>query len=68
LNCCESGKENPIYKSDYLYIGIDLHKEAHTAVLMTFLKEKLEDVKVTNNLKGLQKLTVVVVIEYIFRK
>ena len=56
LNCCESGKENPINKSDYLYIGVDVHKETHTAVLMTFLEEKLGDVKITNNLKGFQKL------------
>jgi len=26
-------------KTDYVYVGMDIHKETHTAVLMTYMEE-----------------------------
>jgi len=43
-------------KTDYLYIGMDVHKETHTAVLMTYMEERGE-IEIQNNLKGFQRLT-----------
>lgn len=40
----------------YLYVGMDIHKETHTAVLLNYLEEKLGEVKITNNLQGFHKL------------
>jgi len=44
-------------KTDYLYIGMDVHKETHTAVLMTYMEERIEEIEIQNNLKGFQRLT-----------
>jgi len=44
-------------KTDYLYIGIDVHKEIHTAVIMTYMEEYIGEIEISNNLKGFQRLT-----------
>jgi len=44
-------------KTEYLYIGMDVHKETHTAVLMTYMEERIGDIEIQNNLKGFQRLT-----------
>ena len=44
-------------KTDYLYIGMDVHKETHTAVLMTYMEERVGEIEIQNNLKGFQRLT-----------
>lgn len=44
-------------KTDYLYIGMDVHKETHTAVLMTYMEERIGEIEIQNNLKGFQRLT-----------
>ncbi|OEH82460.1 IS110 family transposase [Enterococcus rivorum] len=43
-------------RTKYLYVGMDIHKETHTAVLLNYLEEKLGEVKITNNLRGFHKL------------
>lgn len=43
-------------RTHYLYVGMDIHKETHTAVLLNYLEEKLGEVKITNNLQGFHKL------------
>ena len=43
-------------RTKYLYVGMDIHKETHTAVLLNYLEEKLGEVKITNNLQGFHKL------------
>jgi len=32
-------------KTDYVYVGMDIHKETHTAVLMTYMEERLVRLK-----------------------
>ena len=44
-------------KTDYLYIGMDVHKETHTAVLMTYMEERIGEIEIQNNLRGFQRLT-----------
>ena len=39
-------------KMTYLYIGIDTHKETHTATFINFLNEKLSTITFTNDLVG----------------
>lgn len=43
-------------KIDYLYIGMDVHKETHTAVIMTYMEEQIGAIEISNNLKGFQRL------------
>ena len=43
-------------KTDYLYVGMDIHKETHTAVFMTYMEERIGEIEIENNLKGYQKL------------
>ncbi|MBC1639996.1 IS110 family transposase [Listeria welshimeri] len=45
-----------IQKAKHIYIGIDIHKETHTAVILTYLEEKLGEVTFSNTLQGFQKL------------
>ncbi len=53
----ESMENNPICnKIDYLYIGMDVHKETHTAVLMTYMEEKVGTIEIENNIRGFQRL------------
>jgi len=44
-------------KTDYLYIGMDVHKEVHTAVLMTYMEERVGEIEISNNLNGFKRLT-----------
>ena len=43
-------------KTDYIYVGMDIHKETHTAVLMTYMEERLGKIKITNNIAGYRRL------------
>lgn len=43
-------------KTDYLYVGMDIHKETHTAVLMTYMEEHIGEIQIENNLKGFERL------------
>jgi len=43
-------------KTDYVYVGLDIHKETHTAVLMTYMEERLGKIKITNNIAGYRRL------------
>lgn len=43
-------------KTDYLYIGMDIHKETHTAVLMNYMEERIGEVQIENNLNGFKRL------------
>lgn len=43
-------------RTDYLYIGMDIHKETHTAVLMNYMEERIGEVQIENNLNGFKKL------------
>ena len=45
-----------IKKTDYIYIGMDVHKETHTAVLMTYMEERIGEIVIENNNKGFQRL------------
>lgn len=50
-------KENEMKERlNYVYVGINIHKETHTAVLMTFLEEVLGKIKINNNRTGFKKL------------
>lgn len=49
-------KEYMIQKTDYLYIGMDVHKETHTAVLMNYMEDKIGEIKITNNIAGFKRL------------
>jgi len=44
-------------KTDYLYIGMDVHKEVHTAVIMTYMEERVGEIEISNNLNGFKRLT-----------
>ncbi|MGM0219152.1 IS110 family transposase [Enterococcus sp. AZ126] len=43
-------------RTQYLYVGMDIHKETHTAVLLNYLEEKLGEIKIKNTLQGFHKL------------
>ncbi|MBC6140966.1 IS110 family transposase [Listeria welshimeri] len=43
-------------RTKYIYIGMDIHKETHTAVLLNYLEEKLGEIKIKNTLQGFHKL------------
>ena len=43
-------------KTDYVYVGMDIHKETHTDVLMTYMEERLGKIKITNNIAGYRRL------------
>ncbi|PZL74901.1 IS110 family transposase [Enterococcus plantarum] len=43
-------------RTKYLYVGMDIHKDTHTAVLMNYLEEKLGEITITNTLQGFRKL------------
>jgi len=43
-------------KTDYIYIGMDIHKETHTAVLMNYMEERIGKVRIKNNLTGYRRL------------
>lgn len=43
-------------KTDYLYVGMDIHKETHTAVLMNYMEEPIGEIQIENNLKGFERL------------
>ncbi len=45
-----------VTKTDYLYVGMDIHKETHTAVLMTYMEERIGAIQIENNMKGFQRL------------
>mgnify|MGYP002801617838 CR=1 FL=1 len=50
-------KENEMKERlNYVYVGINIHKETHTAVLMTFLEEVLGKIKINNNRTEFKKL------------
>ena len=36
------------YKEEYIYVGIDLHKNSHTAVFMNCWSEKLGEIQFEN--------------------
>ena len=44
-------------KTKYIYVGLDLHKEQHTAVIMDCFNEKLEEITFENKLSEFTKLT-----------
>lgn len=44
-------------RMDYLYIGMDIHKETHTAVLLDCMEEKIGEIKITNNITGFKRLS-----------
>lgn len=35
-------------REDLIYVGIDLHKETHTAVILTCWNEKLGEITISN--------------------
>lgn len=43
-------------KTDYVYVGMDIHKETHTAVLMTYMEERIGEIQIENNLNGFKRL------------
>jgi transposase len=49
-------RKDMIQKTDYLYIGMDIHKETHTAVLMTYMEERIGELKIENNINGFKRL------------
>ena len=44
-------------RENYLYVGIDLHKESHTAVLVNCWNEKLDVIVIENKPSEFSKLT-----------
>jgi len=44
-------------KSEYIYIGMDVHKETHTAVLMNSKEDKIGTIKIKNNIAGFKRLS-----------
>jgi len=45
-----------IQKTDYIYIGMGIHKERHTAVMLTYTEEQLGEITIQNNLTGFKRL------------
>lgn len=43
-------------KTDYVYVGMDIHKETHTAVLMTYMEERIGEIQIENNRNGFKRL------------
>lgn len=41
-----------IQKTDYIFIGMDIHKERHTAVMLTYMEDQLGEITIQNNLTG----------------
>lgn len=39
-----------------MYIGMDIHKETHTAVLMNYMEERIGEVRIKNNIAGYRRL------------
>ena len=44
-------------KSEYIYIGMDVHKETHTAILMNSKEDKIGAIKIKNNIAGFKRLS-----------
>ena len=44
-------------KENYIYVGIDLHKETHTAVILNCWNEKLDEITFENKPSEFNKLT-----------
>ena len=44
-------------KSEYIYIGMDVHKETHTAVLMNSQEDRIGAIKIKNNIAGFKRLS-----------
>jgi len=44
-------------KSEYIYIGMDVHKETHTAVLMNSKEDRIGAIKIKNNITGFKRLS-----------
>ena len=55
LSFSENGKVN-MRKKEYMYIGMDIHKETHTAVLMNYMEERIGEIKINNNISGFKRL------------
>ena len=45
-------------KTKFIYVGLDLHKEQHTAVIMDCFKEKLGEITFQNKPSEFSKLLV----------
>jgi len=45
-----------VQKTDYVYIGMDIHKEKHTAVMLTYMEDQLGEITIQNNLTGFKRL------------
>ncbi|WP_420886642.1 IS110 family transposase [Candidatus Galacturonibacter soehngenii] len=45
-----------IRKEQYIYVGIDLHKESHTAVILNCWNEKLGEITIANKPSEFHKL------------
>jgi len=55
LSFSENGKVR-MRKDEYMYIGMDTHKEIHTAVLMDYMEESIGEIKIKNNISGFKRL------------
>ena len=45
-----------IKKEEYIYVGLDLHKEQHTAVIMDYMNKKLGEITFINKPSEFSKL------------
>jgi len=43
-------------RTEYIYVGIYIHKETHTAVLVNYLEESLGEISVDNNVSDFRKM------------
>jgi len=43
-------------KDEYIYIGMDIHKETHTAVLMDYMEKRIGEIEIKNNISGFKRL------------
>ena len=43
-------------KDEYVYIGMDIHKNTHTAVLLNYMEEQIGKIEIRNNITGYKRL------------
>jgi Transposase. len=45
-----------VNRFEYAYVGMDIHKETHTAVVLTCVEEQLGSITIDNSIEGFRKL------------
>lgn len=43
-------------KLEYMYVGMDIHKEPHTAVCLNYMEEELGQIQINNTIEGFKRL------------